>query len=76
MYDFEAPLRITNKVNRTGTRDLILIDYENEELITESYNQNCPKVRYITTKVKINLKLHHFRLISAITLVFENALPA
>jgi len=33
MYDFEAPLRITN--NRTGTRDFILIDYENEELITE-----------------------------------------
>ena len=34
VYDFEAPLRITN--NRTGTRDLILIDNENEELITES----------------------------------------
>ena len=33
MYDFEAPLRITN--NRT--RDLILIDYENEELITEEH---------------------------------------
>ena len=33
VYDVEAPLRITN--NRTGTRDLILIDYENEELITE-----------------------------------------
>ena len=45
VYDFEAPLRITN--NRTGTRDLILIDYENEELITEdteSYDQNRPKV--------------------------------
>ena len=28
MCDFEAPLRITN--NRTGTRDLILIDYGNE----------------------------------------------
>ena len=35
VYDFEAPLRITNN-NRTGTRDLILIDNENEELITES----------------------------------------
>ena len=35
VYDFEAPLRITN--NRTGTRDLILIDYENEELITEEH---------------------------------------
>ena len=35
MSDFEAPLRITN--NRTGTRDLILIDYENEELITEEH---------------------------------------
>ena len=34
VYDFEAPLRITNN-NRTGTRDLILIDNENEELITE-----------------------------------------
>ena len=33
VYAFEVPLRITN--NRTGTRDLILIDYENEELITE-----------------------------------------
>ena len=33
MYDFEAPLRITN--NRTCTRDLI--DYENEELITEEH---------------------------------------
>ena len=31
--DFEAPLRITN--NRTGTRDLIVIDDENDELITE-----------------------------------------
>ena len=35
VYDFEAPLRITN--NRTGTRDFILIDNENEELITEEY---------------------------------------
>ena len=35
VYDFEAPLRITN--NRTGTRDLILIDNENEELITEEH---------------------------------------
>ena len=35
VYDFEAPLRITN--NRTGTRDLILIDNKNEELITEEY---------------------------------------
>ena len=35
VYDFEAPLRITNC--RTGTRDLILIDDENEELITEEY---------------------------------------
>ena len=35
VYDFEASLRITN--NRTGTRDLILIDNENEELITEEY---------------------------------------
>ena len=34
-YDFEAPLRITN--NRTGTRDLILINYEYEELITEEH---------------------------------------
>ena len=34
VYDFEAPLRITNN-NRTGTRDLILIDNENEELITD-----------------------------------------
>ena len=45
VYDFEAPLRFIN--NRTGTRDLILIDYENEELITEdtdSYDQNRPKV--------------------------------
>ena len=42
MYEFEAPLRITK--SRTGTRDLILIDYENEELITESYDQNRPKV--------------------------------
>ena len=33
MYDFEAPLRIIN--NGTGTHDLILADYENEELITE-----------------------------------------
>ena len=31
VYDFEAPLRITN--NRTGTCDLTLIDYEYEELI-------------------------------------------
>ena len=35
VYDFEAPLRITN--NRTGTRDYILIDNENEELITEEH---------------------------------------
>ena len=35
VYDLEAPLRITN--NRTGTRDLILIDYENIELITEEH---------------------------------------
>ena len=35
VYDFEAPLRITN--NRNETRDLILIDYENEELITEEH---------------------------------------
>ena len=35
VYDFVAPLRITN--NRTGTRDLIVIDYENEELITEEH---------------------------------------
>ena len=34
VYDFEAPLRITNN-NRTRTRDLILMDNENEELITE-----------------------------------------
>ena len=49
MYNFEPPLGITN--NRTGTRDLILIDYENEELITEdteSYDQNCPKVFRVT----------------------------
>ena len=31
----EAPLRITNNI--TGTRDRILIDYENEELITEEH---------------------------------------
>ena len=35
LYDFEAPLRISN--NRTGTRDLILIDNENEELIIEEH---------------------------------------
>ena len=35
VYDFEAPLRITD--NRPGTRDLILIDYENKELITEEH---------------------------------------
>ena len=35
MYDFEAPLRINN--TRTGTCDLILIDYENEGLITEEH---------------------------------------
>ena len=35
VYDFEAPLRKTN--NRTGTRDLILIAYENEELIKEEH---------------------------------------
>ena len=35
VYAFEAPLGITN--NRTGTRDLILLDYENEELITEEH---------------------------------------
>ena len=33
--DFETPLRITNNI--TGTPDLILIDNENEELITEEY---------------------------------------
>ena len=33
LYDFEAPLKITN--NRTGTRDLNLID--NEELIIEEH---------------------------------------
>ena len=32
VYDFETSLRITN--NRTGTRDLLLIDYENIQLIT------------------------------------------
>ena len=46
VYEFEAPLRITN--NTTGTCDYILIDNENEELITEehiiSYDQNRPKV--------------------------------
>ena len=42
MYDLKALLRITN--NRTGTHNLLLIDYENEELITESYDQNHPKV--------------------------------
>ena len=36
VYDFEAPLRITN--NRIGTRDLILIDNENEELITKEHS--------------------------------------
>ena len=35
VYDIEASLRITN--NRTGTRDRIVIDYENEELITEEH---------------------------------------
>ena len=35
VYDFEAPLKITN--NRTGTHDLNLIDNENEELITEEH---------------------------------------
>ena len=35
VYDFEAPLIITNNI--TGTRDLILIYNENEELITEEY---------------------------------------
>ena len=35
VYDFEAPLRITN--NRTMTHDLILIDYKNEEPITEEH---------------------------------------
>ena len=43
---FEGPWRIIN--NRMGPRDLILIYYENEELITEehriSYDQNRPKV--------------------------------
>ena len=56
MYDFEAPLRITN--NGTGTRDLILIEYENKELITEehrilqselSYGILTPMVRYQLT---------------------------
>ena len=45
MYEFEAPLRITN--NRTGTRDLVLIDYDNEELITEDHRtlqSDRPKV--------------------------------
>ena len=35
VYAFKAPLRITN--NRTGTHDLILIDNDNEELITEEH---------------------------------------
>ena len=35
VYDFEALLKIIN--NRTGTRDLILMDKENEELITEEH---------------------------------------
>ena len=35
VYDFEVLLRITN--NRTGTRDLILIDNENKELIIEEH---------------------------------------
>ena len=35
LYDFEAPLIITN--NRTRTHDLILIDNENEELIIEEH---------------------------------------
>ena len=34
VYDFEAPFKITNN-NRTATRDLILIDNEKEEVITE-----------------------------------------
>ena len=41
VYDFEAPLRIIN--NRTGTLDLILIYYENEELITEEHRILRPK---------------------------------
>ena len=35
VYDFEALLRITNK--RTGKHDLLSIDYENKELITEEH---------------------------------------
>ena len=35
LCDFEEPLRINN--SRTRIRDLILIDYENEELITEEH---------------------------------------
>ena len=35
VYAFDAPLRIID--NKTGTRDLILIDYENEEPITEEH---------------------------------------
>jgi len=35
VYDYETPLRINN--HRAGTRDLILIDSDNEELIKEEY---------------------------------------
>ena len=49
VYDFEAPLRINN--NRTRICDLILLDYENEELITQNpmirTELRYPKVRYI-----------------------------
>ena len=41
VYDFEAPLRITN--NRTGTHNFILIDNENEELITEEHRMLRPE---------------------------------
>ena len=50
VYDFEAPLRITN--NRTGIRDLILIDNENEELITEEYTILRSEPRYPKAKVR------------------------
>ena len=35
MYDLKALLRIIN--NRTGTHDLILINYENEKLNAQEY---------------------------------------
>ena len=52
VYDFEAPLSLIN--NRTGTRDFIVIDYENKALITEEHKilpttgtvLRYPKVRY------------------------------